>query len=334
MNINRRELLAAVGSSAAALSLGAIPPPALGAQPPSRHRALRIAFLTDIHLQPEGRAVEGFTACLRHAQSLKPKPDLILCGGDAIMDCFGADKARTQLQWELWKKVLANECSLPLESCIGNHDIWGGNRKRSRTTGEELLYGRKWAMEVFGITSPYRSLDRAGWHFIFLDSTLISGDGQGDATRMNFGYVGQLDAEQFAWLEADLQRVPRETPVCIISHIPIVSVAAFFTGATGKEDLIRDGNWVVPGGWVHVDAKRFKQLFTKHRNVKLCLSGHLHLQDRVDYNGVSYLCNGAVCGAWWKGPLRECREGYALVDLFNDGSFVSRYLDYDWTAAR
>lgn len=333
MNLNRRELLTTVGSAAAAMSLGTITNTTLGASPSARQRVLRIAFLTDIHLQPEGRAVEGFTACLRHAQSRRPKADVIFCGGDAIMDCFAADQARTQLQWNLWKKILRTECSLPVESCIGNHDIWGGNRKRSRTTGEEPLYGRKWAMDVFGIASPYRSFDRAGWHFVFLDSMLITGDGQGNAATLDFGYLGQLDAEQFAWLEADLQKVPRETPICIVSHIPIVSVAAFFTGATGKEQLVRDGVWMVPGGWVHVDAKRFKELFARHPNVKLCLSGHLHLQDRVDYNGVSYLCNGAVCGAWWKGPLRECPEGYTLLDLFNDGSFESQYVGYDWTAA-
>jgi len=53
---------------------------------------------------------------------------------------------------------------------------------------------------------------------------------------------------------------------------------------------------------MHVDAAKIKDLFAKHKNVKLCLSGHLHLVDRVDYNGVTYLCDGAVCGGWWKGP--------------------------------
>jgi 3',5'-cyclic-AMP phosphodiesterase len=127
--------------------------------------------------------------------------------------------------------------------------------------------------------------------------------------------------------------VPRDTPICIVSHIPIVSIAAFFSGATGKEELIKDGSWVLSGSWVHVDAKAFKELFARHPNVKLCLSGHLHLQDRVDYNGASYLCNGAVCGAWWKGPLRECHEGYTMLDLFSDGSFEHKYMDYGWSAA-
>lgn len=332
MDITRRGFVTSLtGVMAAAGNAGgsSVVAPSSG----NRQRVLRTAFLTDIHLQPQGRAAEGFTACLRHVQALKDQPEVIFCGGDAIMDGFAADKTRTQEQWALWQKILREECSLPMECCIGNHDIWGGNRRRSGTTGTEQLYGRKWAMDVFGISSPYRSFDRAGWHFIFLDSVMIRGDGEVEVDKHNFGYAGQLDPAQFAWLEADLQKVPPDTPVCIVSHIPIVSIAALFTGATGQEQLVRDGNWIVPGSWVHIDAKPLKELFGRHRNVKLCLSGHLHLQDRVDYNGVTYLCNGSVCGAWWKGPLRECSEGYTLLDLFNDGSFEHRYVSYGWSAA-
>jgi len=332
--IGRRELFSGAATLAAGGALLAAAP-ALAAPATASQRALRIAFLTDIHLRPEGPAVEGFTACLRHAQSLKDKPDLFFCGGDAIFDCFAEDRARTQLQWDLWQKMLKTESSLPMECCIGNHDIWGGNRQRSGTTGEEALYGRKWAMDVFGLATPYRSFDRAGWQFIFLDDIFIINEGQGNAAKLNSGYHGQLDETQFAWLEAELQKTPRETPVCIVSHIPMLSGAAFFCGITGNEKLHNDdGNWVIPSAWVHTDAKKLKDLFARHPNVKLCLSGHLHLHDRVDYNGVSHICNGAVCGAWWKGPLRECPEGYGLIDLYADGSFASQYVSYDWTAAR
>lgn len=327
MNMNRRDLLAGLGG-AAAIGLGSAALGPASAEPPARRRAMRLAFITDVHLTAKGPAVQGFTACLRHLQNLEDKPHAIFCGGDAIMDGFAADYAQTKRQWELWQKVIKAECSLPLECCIGNHDIWGGNRTKSGTTGTEPLYGRKWAMNVFGIASPYRSFDRAGWHFIFLDSTRILDDGAGDPAKLNYGYAGQLDAEQLAWLADDLEKVPSQTPVCLVSHIPIVSVAAFFTGATGKEQLVREGNYVVPGSWMHLDARELKDLFAGHPNVKLCLSGHLHLEDRAQYNAVGYLCNGAVCGAWWKGPFRECREGYALVDLFDDGSFESRYLSY------
>ncbi len=328
--VSRRRMLA----GATALATGG-PLSAASVAPASPRRALRIAFITDIHLKPEGPAVEGFTACLRRAQSLKDKPDVFFCGGDAIFDCFAEGKERTKVQWDLWQKMLKAESSLPMECCIGNHDIWGGNRQRSGTTGKEALYGRKWAMDVYGLATPYRSFDRAGWRFIFLDDIFLVEQGQSGQAAVSFGYHGRLDEEQFAWLEGELQAVPTETPVCIVSHIPMLSVAAFFCGATGNEKLHNDdGNWVIPSAWVHTDAKRMKDLFARHPNVKLCLSGHLHLHDRVQYNGVSHVCNGAVCGAWWKGPLRECPEGYGLIDLYDDGSFAVLYLDYGWTAPR
>jgi hypothetical protein len=52
--------------------------------------------------------------------------------------------------------------------------------------------------------------------------------------------------------------------------------------------------------------------------------------DRAEYNGVTYICDGAVCGAWWKGNHAECDEGYGVFDLFDDGTFAHRYITYGW----
>jgi hypothetical protein len=85
---------------------------------------------------------------------------------------------------------------------------------------------------------------------------------------------------------------------------------------------------------MHVDARKLKDMFLEHSNVKACLSGHIHLVDRVDYLGVSYYCNGAVSGAWWDGDYQECAPGYALVDLYDDGSVENVYVTYGWKAAK
>ncbi len=276
----------------------------------------RIVHMTDIHVQPELGAAEGLTACLHHAQE-NHKPDLIIGTGDSIMDSFARDEARTRLQWELWQSIWKSECSTPHEHCIGNHDVWGINRAEARTTGKEPLYGKRWMMSLYGWDRPYRSFDRHGWHFVALDSTM----------PVNDAYTGLIDAEQFEWLADDLAKVGPRTPVMVLSHIPLFSAAAFFDGQNE-----RGGTWCVPGDIMHIDARRLKDLFLKHPNVKLCLSGHLHLVDRVDYLGVSYLCNGAVSGAWWKGNHQECEPGYAVIDLQADGSFQSRYVTYGWKA--
>ena len=238
-------------------------------------------------------------------------------GGDLVMDSLGSDEARVRTQWEVFSRVTKAENSLPIEHCIGNHDVWGLNRKDSHTTGSEPRYGKNWAMEIMGLSRPYRSFDRAGWHFIVLDSTF----------PVDQGYTAKLDDEQFAWLRDDLGKVKPETPVLVLSHIPILSAAAFMDGENEKT-----GDWQIPGAWMHIDCRKIKDLFLKHPNVKVCLSGHLHLVDRVDYLGVSYFCNGAVCAGWWKGSYQECEPGYALVDLYGDGSCTRQYVTYGWKA--
>ncbi len=279
-------------------------------------RVLRLAHLTDLHLQPERWADKGLIACLHHLQDLKDRPDLIITGGDTIMDSFGQDDQRTTVQWELFHKIMKAECSLPVKSCIGNHDAWGWNRKDSKTTGDEPLWGKKRAVHELGLPERYYSFDQAGWHFVILDSTHTDG---GD------GYIAKMDEPQYEWLCSDLARTPAGTPVLLVSHQPILAAASFFDG-----DNETKGNWRVPASLMHIDARRLKDLFNKHRNVKLCLSGHLHLVDRVDYCGVTYLCNGAVCGAWWRGDHRECNEGYGLIDLYAAGSFAHQYVAFNW----
>jgi hypothetical protein len=71
-----------------------------------------------------------------------------------------------------------------------------------------------------------------------------------------------------------------------------------------------------------------KNLFTHYPNIKLAISGHIHLLDRVEYNGVTYCCNGAVSGAWWGGKYHDTKPGYAIIDLYSDGRFTNTYSSY------
>jgi 3',5'-cyclic-AMP phosphodiesterase len=66
--------------------------------------------------------------------------------------------------------------------------------------------------------------------------------------------------------------------------------------------------------------------------VPLLLSGHIHLVDRVSYLGKTYVCDGAVCGNWWRGPCQQFAEGYGVVDLWPDGTFEHQYVTYGWKA--
>jgi len=306
----------AVGTGLLIPGGGFMRPLPLEASPlPTGQRALRLAHITDIHVQPERGAVAGMTSALRHVQQLDDPPQLIINGGDAVMDTLAADVARAELQWKLWHDVLRDECSLPLEHCIGNHDVWGWDKQHSGTTGKEAAWGKQRALDALGLSASYRSFDQAGWHFVVLDSIFPDAEDT---------YIGRLDDEQFAWLADDLAACDPKTPVVIISHIPILSVAyiEFFKESAAKPSRLR----IIK----HTDAKRMVDLFKRHPNVKLCISGHLHLLERLEYSGVTYICSGAVCGNWWKGDHATTDEGYSIIDLYENGSFAQQYVSYGW----
>jgi len=319
---SRRDLLAAAPAAAMAATTAA----AAGPQTePNGGRVLRFAHLTDLHIQPEREAARGVAACLEHVQSLPDTaaldaPELIITGGDTIMDALATGRDRAQLQWDLWNKAKRDHCGLEVRSVIGNHDVWGWTRSKAGTTGDEAGYGKAWACDEFGRATPWESFDKAGWHIVLLDSTFPHQE----------SYIGKLDDAQWDWLEKDLAAVPAATPVLIVSHIPILSIFPLAIGrAQAKSNALPA--FQINGNLVHVDHDRFLRLFAKHPNVKACLSGHLHIVETIDYAGVRYLCNGAVAAGWWRGLHHGTDYGYALVDLYADGSVTSRYVPFGWT---
>ncbi|WAC12676.1 metallophosphoesterase family protein [Dyadobacter pollutisoli] len=304
--MHRRNLLKTLGIMAGGLPVSAATP-SLHYSP---KRVLRIAHLTDIHVQPHLWAAKGFEKCLHHLQNLDIKPDFILNTGDSVMGAHGISREKASKEWQLYHKVLSSENSTPMISCIGNHDIWFPS-----TSEGTFQDGKKRAMDESEMTRPYHSFDKNGWHFIMLDSV--------QPRPETTGYLASLDEAQMDWLKGDLRNTPSHVPVMIASHIPILSASVFFDG-----DNLKDGNWVVPGSWMHMDAAQITKVFNRHKNVKLAISGHIHLLDRVEYNNVTYCCNGAVCGNYWMGKYKETKPGYAIIDLFDDGSFTNQYVKY------
>ena len=72
--INRREMIKIAGAAVAMTALPFAAHAQVSAQAASpaksRKRIVRVAHLTDIHIQPELKADQGMIACLHHVQSL------------------------------------------------------------------------------------------------------------------------------------------------------------------------------------------------------------------------------------------------------------------------
>lgn len=302
----------------------------------SRGRVLRIAHLTDMHVQPERQGDAGFAKCLDHVNALRgsEKPDVLITGGDLIFDSFSKNDTRTRLLWDRFTRVLADHNRVPTLHCLGNHDIWGWNKKESGTTGGEAQWGKRWAVDELGLAGTYTRYDVQGVRIIVLDSVQPAGE----------GYEGGLDDAQFEWLQGELRAAPATTPVVVVTHIPVFHASTLLVDAR-MDDQRRK---LTGAGAIFVDSNRVVALLAQHPNVRAVLSGHIHMQERIEYAGIHWINSGAVSGAWWQSqekskeffrkrgdltPIRPNRAdaGYALIDLFADGSVQWKYVEYGWT---
>jgi Icc protein len=308
----RRRWLGGMASFVAGSALSAAPsgPPQEG----GGRKEFRFVHMTDIHVQPERGAVAGVKQCVRAINSLPAKADFTITGGDLIMDALEVGPERVRLEWQLFDECFKT-LETPVYHTIGNHDVVGWSAKSVIQPGE-TDYGKKLFADRYGEGCTYRSFDHQGWHFILLDSI-----GQDPVTR---DYLGWVDEEQQAWLKADLEKTGRSTPIIVVTHVPFYSVWNQMNA-----DPRRGEN---PKSLVN-NAHVLRKLLAPYQ-VKLVLSGHGHVLERIDFHGTTFIQGGAVCGMWWKGPVFGNPEGFGVVTCKPDGSFEYDYHDYGWKVVK
>ncbi len=279
-----------------------------------KQKTFRVVHVSDLHVFPSEKIEKSLDTMVSKINMLAEKPDFILCTGDNIMDSLKHSKEEVEKQWNAWEDYFRSKITFPFYSCIGNHDIWGWELK-DITIKNDPLYAKEWAVKKTEQPNRYYSFEHKNWKMICLDSNLLADNSQ--------SYTAQLDDEQIDWLESELKNTDPNVFICLASHVPVLSTAVFFSGDNAKES-----EWIIPGGAMHIDAKKIKDLLYKNSNVKVALSGHLHLADKSSYLGVNYQCNGAVSGAWWKGDWQEFAPAFAVVDFFSDGSIETELIEY------
>ena len=262
------------------------------------------AFLTDIHVQPEKNAAEGFRKAIDRVNRLQP--DFVITGGDMIMDALNQRESRVDSLYSLYDSLSAL-IQVPVYNTIGNHEIFGYHPK-SGIDPSHPLYGKKMYEQRIG--KRFYAFDHKGWRFYILDS--IEKDHEGV-------YIGKVDSVQLEWLERDLGGVNPSTPIVVVMHIPLITVRTqLLAGST------------VPNGesLVVVNSKEVLDRFADH-NLKLVLQGHLHFLEEISAMGARFITGGAVCASWWNGPRLGMEEGFVMIHV-KGNKFNWEYVDYGW----
>lgn len=266
--------------------------------------AFTFVFMTDIHLQPELNAVEGFSQAIQRVNRLNP--DFVITGGDLIMDALGEPFGRADTLYNLYQQS-SKEFEMPVYNTMGNHEVFGIYEK-SNVSKEHIEYGEK--MYENRIGESYYSYDHKGWHFIILNSVEDTGEDS---------YIGLVDKEQMQWIKEDLSKLDKETPIVISTHIPFIT--SFMQINYGS--LKPNGENLVIG-----NSKEVLELFEDY-NLRLVLQGHLHYLEDIHTQGIHFITGGAVSSRWWEGKENGLEEGFLLIRVKED-DFNWEYIDYGW----
>ena len=262
------------------------------------------AFITDIHLQPEGDAVKGFLELIDTLNDLNP--DFVITGGDLIMDALRQRYGRADSLYNLYSEN-AKALKMPVYNTMGNHEIYG-IYKGSGADPSHPDYGEKMFENRFG--KSYYSFDHKGWKFMILNSIEDAG---------NSSYVGLIDPKQVEWIKEELQKTSPETPIVLSTHIPFITVETqVYQGTTVANDSLL----------VIYNGKEVLDLFNGH-NLKLVLQGHLHIYEDIFIEGTHFITGSAIAGGWWRGPYLGHEEGFIRVNV-KGKEFTSEFVDYNW----
>lgn len=263
----------------------------------------KFAFLTDIHLQPEKNADSGFAKAIDKVNELNP--DFVITGGDLIMDALGQSWERSDSLFNMYVNALSH-FNMPVYNTIGNHEVYGLYEK-SNAEPDHREYLKK--MYQTRIGKRFDAFNYKNWRFYLIDGIGIGED----------RYYGYVDSVQMEFIRNDLKNVDHATPIALSTHIPFITVfPQILDSSTAPNSK----------GLVVTNSKEVIGLFSDH-NLKLVLQGHLHWNEVIKVQDITFITVGAVSGKWWKGSNHGAEEGFLFVEI-EDEDFSYEYIDYDW----
>lgn len=263
-------------------------------------------FITDIHVQPERNAIDGFHKAIDEINKLKP--EFVITGGDLIFDALGVGYERADSLFNIYT-AMTKKIKSPVYNTIGNHDVFGWYEK-SKVDRNHSQFGKKLYENKLGKT--YYSVAYKGIKIFILDSI--------EEVPEKGKYFGFINNEQIQWLKDELSNTDTTTLLIISTHIPLITTLS----------QIRGGSMIAnERGLVVENSKEVLDLFKRH-NLRLVLQGHLHYYEELNImNKIKFITGGAVSGRWWNGDNQGLQEGFVKIRI-KGNEIYSEYYDFGW----
>ncbi|MEJ5304635.1 MAG: metallophosphoesterase [Ignavibacteria bacterium] len=269
-----------------------------------------IAFLTDIHVQPERNAIEGFKKAIQKVNEINP--DYVITGGDLIFDALAVNFERADSLFNIYNE-LVKLIKAPVYNTMGNHEIFGWYEK-SGVPRDHKYFGKKLFEAKIGKT--FYSVDLKHIKLFVLDSI--------EELPEKGRYYGYVNEDQLNWLKNELSKTDTSAFLIVVSHIPLLtSFSQIRNGSMAANDR----------GLVVENSKEVLDLFKRH-NLRLVLQGHLHFYEDINIqNRIRFITGGAVSSRWWTGPNEGLEEGFVLLRI-KGNQISAEYIDYGWEVTK
>ncbi len=261
--IFRREFLKGAGATALA---GCLPMTLVELAFAKAGESFTFAYISDSHIQHiRGTAFvrnwdRGLIRAVAETNLLRPRPDFVIFGGDLAQ--LGT-KAELDHGAEMLSRLNGK-----LYCVMGEHDYY-------------LDLGEYWS-KLFG--PQYYSFDHKGVQFVVLNSILTYDEWTHErwpTAEQRMAEMAGLDNpngspfmvgdEQRGWLAKDLAKVPKTTPVVVVSHSPL-------------QKIYKGWNF-----WTE-DAEQIQALLAPFEKVTV-LYGHVH---QIQYNQIGSISFNSV----------------------------------------
>lgn len=166
-------------------------------------------------------------------------------------------------------QVLDKLCNFPkpVYFVLGNHDV--------------DFCSKKDAMEVYGMSASYYAFHSRGWHFIVLDGNHYRDDA---GELRDYGFAASyyrdlpyLGKNQLDWLRKELEN--SDEPAVLFCHQPMYKKGREFRDLAEFREVLSS-------------AKK------KGKKIRLCMNGHLHVDDLHIEDGTVYHSLNSISNIW------------------------------------
>ena len=241
---------------------------------------IKIGVCADIHLDIARDGERRLDAFLKDAR--EENVDFIMHLGDFA---YPNDTSKTKCPIELMpdnvrnayerpskidkEAILAKYCNFekPSYHTMGNHDF-------------DFLSPED-ALRLYRIERGYYSFHKNGWHFIVLDGNYFK-DEEGnyhhyDCANYFYKDLPYINPEQLEWLEKELHDT--DEPVVMFSHQALFKYDGCIKNLSDFEKIISEAK-------------------ARGKEIRMCLSGHMHLDDLDEIDGTFYHNVISLFGFW------------------------------------